>query len=455
MKELHLKSNLKGKALPENSLSDLFRKVVPMKMKRIKDTFMFAAAIMLGAALSANVYAANPFSDVPAGHWAYKSIAGLAAAGVIEGYGDDTFRGDRLMTRYEMAQIVAKAMAKGANVDRLTAEFADELEALGVRVASLEKKSDNVKVTGEAYYYYARANRNVTEHEKKFENELRTRLYLTGNINDNWKYVGRIENRQWFHDYAGNEETSFDIAKAEGRLGGLHVTAGRDDDDFADGNVYDGEYDAVRVSFGDKYYVSGAFGKLTEINEDETAPAEGEHFAKTFWTAEIGTKTDGFVNGRLGYMNTKLDADGKAAYNGKDRLGIWYAGLDFNVTEDLGLNTMYLKGNRDTLAGGQPVDDDGFVVGLSYKGAEEKKPGTWGLEASYYRQGRSTYLLHTIDGYTDFKSGFKGWSVGGELTVAKNMVLGVSYYDTRPMKKEIDGDDTRTKVLWSDFTITF
>ena len=53
--------------------------------------------------------------------------------------GNGTFGGDRLMTRYEMAQIVAKAMAKGANVDRLAAEFADELDSLGVRVAALEK----------------------------------------------------------------------------------------------------------------------------------------------------------------------------------------------------------------------------------------------------------------------------------------------------------------------------
>ena len=49
----------------------------------------------------------------------------------------EVFGGDRLMTRYEMAQIVAKAMAKGANVDRLAAEFADELDSLGVRVAGL------------------------------------------------------------------------------------------------------------------------------------------------------------------------------------------------------------------------------------------------------------------------------------------------------------------------------
>ena len=76
----------------------------------MKKSLVLAMAMALG--VTASAYAANPFSDVPAGHWAYDSISKLAAAGVIEGYGDDTFRGDRLMTRFEMAQIVAKAMAK-------------------------------------------------------------------------------------------------------------------------------------------------------------------------------------------------------------------------------------------------------------------------------------------------------------------------------------------------------
>ena len=65
------------------------------------------------------------------------------------------------MTRYEMAQIVARAMAKTdlekadkALVDKLAAEFAEELDNLGVRVADLEKKSDNVKFGGELRYRY-------------------------------------------------------------------------------------------------------------------------------------------------------------------------------------------------------------------------------------------------------------------------------------------------------------
>ena len=106
------------------------RFVLPMKfifLRRKLQTKSLVLAMGHGLRCTASAYAANPFSDVPAGHWAYDSVAELAAAGVVDGYGDGTFGGDKLMTRYEMAQIVAKAMANGANVDKLAAEFADEL----------------------------------------------------------------------------------------------------------------------------------------------------------------------------------------------------------------------------------------------------------------------------------------------------------------------------------------
>ncbi|MGM9519988.1 MAG: S-layer homology domain-containing protein, partial [Phascolarctobacterium sp.] len=124
----------------------------------MKKTLLGALALSLGITASA-LAAANPFSDVPAGHWAYDSIAKLAAAGVVEGYGDTTFGGDKLMTRYEMAQIVARAMAKGANVDKLAAEFAGELDNLGVRVANLEKKSNNIRFWGQLRARYERWDR--------------------------------------------------------------------------------------------------------------------------------------------------------------------------------------------------------------------------------------------------------------------------------------------------------
>lgn len=122
----------------------------------MKKSLVLAMTMALG--VTASAYAANPFSDVPAGHWAYDSVNKLVAAGVVEGYPDGTYGGDKLMTRYEMAQIVAKAIAKGANVDKLSAEFAEELDTLGVRVAALEEKTDNVKITGQIRYEYGDRN---------------------------------------------------------------------------------------------------------------------------------------------------------------------------------------------------------------------------------------------------------------------------------------------------------
>ena len=59
----------------------------------MKKTLLLAAVMALG--VNAGVYAANPFSDVPAGHWAYDAVNKLAAEGVIEGYPGGTYGGDR------------------------------------------------------------------------------------------------------------------------------------------------------------------------------------------------------------------------------------------------------------------------------------------------------------------------------------------------------------------------
>ncbi|MBQ5624208.1 MAG: S-layer homology domain-containing protein, partial [Phascolarctobacterium sp.] len=158
----------------------------------MKKSLVLAMAMALG--VTASAYAANPFSDVPAGHWAYDSVAKLAAAGVVDGYADGAFAGDKLITRYEMAQIVAKAMAKGADCDKLAAEFADELDTLGVRVAKLEKGADAVKIAGNIRYNYAQYDTNFGGKVKdNHSNGLRNRIFVKGQVNDEWSYTGMFE----------------------------------------------------------------------------------------------------------------------------------------------------------------------------------------------------------------------------------------------------------------------
>ena len=123
-----------------------------MKKKHIVAAALSALVVTSASSCFA---AANPFSDVPADHWAYDAVSQLAQDGVIEGYGDSTFKGSQKITRYEMAQMIAKAMAKQnvsstdkALIDKLSSEFSDELTSLGVRVANLERNADTVKWSG-------------------------------------------------------------------------------------------------------------------------------------------------------------------------------------------------------------------------------------------------------------------------------------------------------------------
>ena len=421
------------------SIAEFFKCIFLKEEIKMKKSLVLAMAMALG--VTASAYAANPFSDVPAGHWAYDSINKLAAAGVIEGYGDSTFGGDKLMTRYEMAQIVAKAMAKGANVDKLAAEFADELDNLGVRVANLEKKADNVKVTGELRYKYM-SKKEDANGGKSFENDLRSRIWVTGQVNDDWSYTGMIENTQQFHDTpnSGDETTEFNRAYVEGKIGGLAVTAGRYNAFFANGNIYDDLVDGAEVSYGDKVKVTGFAGKATEVSGGNYA---GGELAGSF----------GDLNAAAGYVNYKDLGDVDSQDN-----AIWYVGADYTMG-DVNLSAMYLKGDKSLNDVDEKVlDDDGWTVGLAYKGAEASEAGSWGLFANYYDLGGQTYIAHTTDantfdgaGFKGYGAGFKGYGVGANYTFAKNIVGTVAYYDTEN-KLNSKVDDQR---VWADLTFTF
>ena len=416
----------------------------------MKKSLVLAMAMALG--VTASAYAANPFSDVPAGHWAYDSINKLAAAGVIEGYGDSTFGGDKLMTRYEMAQIVAKAMAKGANVDKLAAEFADELDNLGVRVAALEKKADNVKITGTIKASYASYDGDklgkdgqkpakATNHASR----LRSDLWVKGDINDDWTYSAMFRNQQFFSNDKGNsgeEDVAFQRAYVNGRVGGLAVQAGRyNKTDITGGNIHDNRMDGVQVSYGKDVKLTAGYGKATGVDV-----IAGEN--KDVAYAELGAKL-GAVDAFAGYY--KFDNLLKAA----DDDAIWTVGLGFNLAKDLKLTGTYLRSDVDAVkvddVDYKDVDKDGYVVGLAYKGAKAAKAGSWGLNASYYDQGAGTVVAHTMDGIY-FDEGFKGYSVGANYALAKNIVAGVTYYDLE--SKEAKGTPD-AQTLWSQVVFSF
>ena len=388
----------------------------------MKKSLVLAMAMALG--VTASAYAANPFSDVPAGHWAYDAVNKLAAEGVVDGYPDGTYGGDKLMTRYEMAQIVAKAMAKGANVDKLAAEFADELDSLGVRVANLEKKADNVKITGEIRASYRDVDGDVNGHE----GILRSRLWVNGQVNEDWSYTGMLENEQEYSNESGDDKLELARAYVEGRLGGLDVVAGRYNEVTFSGNILDANLDMAKVSYGDKIKVSAAVGKAfdsVEVDEENNVLLDSDD------RIYIGTLEAalGDVDAYVAYFKTNSDLDKE----------IWNVGASYGFG-DFTLSAEYMRGDKDySYENGKP-GKDGWWADLAWKGAEASEPGSYGIHAGYFDQSANAYIMPTTDAEY-FADGYKGWNVGVSYTFAKNIVGMVNYWD---MEAQTTNDDAQT-----------
>jgi hypothetical protein len=384
----------------------------------MKKSLVLAMAMALG--VTASAYAANPFSDVPAGHWAYDAVNKLAAEGVVDGYPDGTYGGDKLMTRYEMAQIVAKAMAKGANVDKLAAEFADELDSLGVRVANLEKKADNVKVTGEIRYSY----RDVDGDVNGNESVLRSRLWVNGQINEDWSYTGMFENNQDFGNKTGDDKIDFARAYVEGRVGGLDVVAGRYNEVTFSGNILDANLDMAKVSYGDKIKVSAAAGKAYDSVEVDEEAGKLLDSDDRIYIGSIEAAL-GDVDAYVAYFKTNSDMDKE----------IWNVGASYGFG-DFTLSAEYMRGDKEYYNAGK----DGWWADLAWKGAEADQPGSYGIHAGYYDQSSSAYIMPTTDAEY-FADGYKGWNVGVSYTFAKNIVGMVNYWD---MESQTTNEDAQT-----------
>ena len=452
-------------------------------------------ALALG--VTASAYAANPFSDVPQGHWAYASVAQLASDGVVDGYADGAFAGDKLLTRYEMAQIIAKAMANGANVDKLAAEFADELDALGVRVAKLEKGADAVKITGEVRYHYAdkdveRVNISIPAFvgfnegssnvagKKHNENQLRSRIWVQGQVNDDWKYTGMLQNTQDLDNETGDEETKFKRAYVEGKIGGVNVLAGRYNAYLVNGNLYDEHADGIEVSYGkDVKFTAFAMKPTDQVGHYvENNGAKVSMGIEMLYDKAYGAKLDtniGLVKATAGYTVFKngknrftLQTDDKVVSKECtiDDNKIWNVGIGFDIAKDLAFTADYLKSDLDSIKTDISKNcfdgDDGFIVGLNYKGAKASEPGSYGLYANYYDQARGTVIAHTMNGALNGK-GFSGYMIGANYTLAKNIIASLEWYNLKGKSIDIKLDNDSVsynpeqdmETLWAQVVFTF
>ena len=405
----------------------------------MKKSFISAltTALVVGAA-STTFAAANPFSDVPADHWAYDAVSQLAVDGVIEGYGDTTFQGNKNITRYEMAQMIARAMAKQdvsaadkAMIDKLAAEFADELDHLGVRVANLEKNADHVKWTGMGRYTYASDRKDGASRANK--DEFLLRLEPKAAVNDNWTVNARLEASVDLSDDTNASDVTLKRVWAQGDYKNFSLKFGKFASKVNNTLIFDNPFSGVGVTFGNKLKANVEAGRIgaDEIKSDYKA------FGKAASYQGLGLSTQ---VGSLGLNAGYYHADWNVKSADDDDANIWFLGGNYAFDKSTSLGLQYAKADNDENAS-KKAQDKAYEAVLNYKGAQKANQGSWGAWAAYRYLGDTAVLKPTYDAISH---GYRGWEVGMNYTVFKNILATLRYGDN----KQLRDDATKDKILF-------
>ncbi len=447
------------------------------ELQKMKKVLAMAAAAALACGVSA--FAANPFSDVSTSDWAYQAISQLSDQGMVEGYPDGTFKGQQNITRYEAAQIVARLLAREdqlnaeqkATVNKLAAEYADELENLGVRVTKLEKKVGNLRWNGDARMRYQQSWKGTTTNTKdKWDGRIR--IGVTAAINDSTYAYGRLRTDMNFvKDTNSNgqqdDNTYMDRLFIHHQFGSeLGVTLGRSElymgSAAGSGLFFDNRFDGVRAKAGnDKLNLDLGYGRFKDWN-DTVGDGDGDKsmFANTYpdaWYAsvkgQVGAATLGADYIHLGtkVSETAVKGDKNFQLTGSklgDDFEFWGLNLNIPVKDWTVFGDYY----QNSGISGNP---DFYTAGLAYGRLKKSKPGTFDLSLQYAHVDSGTYLGGTGP-FTDpsaasFNPGIKSvkyWFAQGDVMLQKNVRLHVEYaFNVKGDK--LSGGDANYKDLSS------
>ena len=370
---------------------------------------IFAATAVLGVTTA---FAANPFSDVTPDSWAYQAVSQLANAGIVNGYPDGTFKGQNNITRYEMAQMVAKAMAnqdranaeQQAMINRLADEFSNELNNLGVRVARLEDRVGNLKVTGDARLRYKDA-----EHAKsKFD--ARARVQFNAKVNDRTDAVVRLTSGNFElgnSTTGGNADAQIDRAYVNHKFGErVSLKAGRFGQVVGGGLAFDGTFDGAQFNAGnDKVNAQVAYGYM--VSGDAAGLTKEENVTDLIVN----------VNGKVGkhamvggfYDRINQDDDVRNVYG-------------FNA--DANFDKIWVGG--EWLKASSLEESQAWTAGVGYGNYDIKKQGTWGVKGQYFNAKENAPIIDTTYNHI-YTTDAKGWMATVDYALQNNVGLTANY----------------------------
>jgi len=417
-----------------------------------KSLIAVLVATTLGCANVA-MAAGDQFSDVPAKHWAYDAVSKLAQAGIVSGY-DGSFHGDRTLTRYQMAEIVANAMTKTdkataenkALIGKLTVEFSDELNALGKRVDAVEKKQGPLTIDGFARYRYeyTKNPRLIAEDvglaapsaSGRADDKSASRTLLWLNV------ANQFDGNTYFHGVLGvetlggrNALTSLQAWEANfnKKIGAnAEVGLGRFWPDLGFGTIKGAPYmDGVKLSFGNAVKVNFYSAKLGDRSEVTVSNPSGIFPHRTYNLGDVK-----FSLGQNTDMALTFNSDKHHEIYNSTAIGLKYKGIS-NVVLDGEWGRNAASFAKSANGGDVPK---AYFVRAKYKGANPFVVGSTGysIQYKYADPGfdalafASPFSWNAPLNYTTVALGgiadnLKGFEYGFETTIAKRTLFSVHY----------------------------
>ena len=422
----------------------------------MKKILALAAVAALTAGVSA--YAANPFSDVTPDDWAFQAVSDLSVQGVVEGYPDGSFKGERNMTRYELAQIIARLMAKEdqlnaeqqATLDKLAGEYADELANLGVRVANLEKKVGNISWSGDARMQYQHNLDGAKDHEDSWNGRMR--INVQGQVNDQVTVNGRFVTNMYFKNADEDDgNTTMDRINAKWEPNeSTYVTIGRQGVALDQTGTFwdeDGVFDGVAAGWDNgKIGVEAGYGRFKDAYKDviwkDVASTEAWYGKLTGHFGDTADLSAFYLKNTHG-----ANADGLDPEEVGTKVDAWGVGTNIALGGDFSLDGDYVRTSANKGNGHAAL----WTAGLNYGEVDTDKVGSWALGVHYVKAGAGSYLLgnSALDMTDQLEYGYDAgedvhfWVAKAGVAVQKNVELDAYYnFAAKASGDAEDPDDT-------------
>lgn len=393
-------------------------------------------ALFFAISVTGTCFAANLFSDVPKDHWSYQAISKLSKDGIVEGYANGTFQGDHVLSRYEMAIIVARAMTKmekanasdKALIEKLSAEYATELDKLNAKVDKLDKRVDNVMLNGfvRAKYDSDTSDGRSTNVNKHFYMNFEGKM----KVNEGWDAHFQSETRKgytangqyWRKPGEDDQDGTFQRIWVEGKSGEIGVTLGKKWWGYGFQNVAFGHAaNGAQLDYAFSPSWKGSVFSLRPTQGNLMSMGNGSEDDLDSQTANIrGVNFVGKIAPNL-EANVVYAANDDKNIQKMDRWGS--VDLRSKLNNSLTLTATYSKTNAD-------CEDNSQEYRLDYKRIDLNKVGSFGAYIRYIKFAKYGDASHD-DEWGSLPTDAKGWIFGILYVPYKNVQWETFYSDQK------------------------